>query len=110
LHLQREWEHLPGQWKCPVDDCGGKLRQYLAGRYIQCPDCGTVWHEDAYELLGRMLGQEYAVTVDQAAAWAKVHRRTIRRWIDAGWINILPGTPSLVDRRDIAVLLVRRSS
>jgi hypothetical protein len=106
----KEWNYLPGRWTCPNDGCDGILRQQLAHRYVWCPGCGTRWDEVEYELLGRMLGQEYAVTVEQAAAWAKVDRRTVNRWIAHGYVPLVDPLSRLVDRRDIAAMMVRREA
>lgn len=110
----RRWQPLPGRWTCPVyvdndhPTCGGKLLEDTTRRVIRCTRCATTWSGEAeYERLGRMLGQELLVTVEQAAMLARVNRATIYRWGKAGQLPIVAGR---VDKRDLAILATRQDS
>lgn len=112
----RVWEPLPGRWRCPADKpdgaCGGTLLQKVGEWVVRCPRCGAHWDGDAQiELLGRALGCDPEVTIDQAAQLVRVHRTTISRWISWG---LLPATVrdgrTLVDKRDLALVSTRRDA
>ena len=114
---QPAWLKLPGQWTCVVTDgdgeCGGMLLQKRGEWLIRCPKCDNVWGtEHEVDRLGAMLGCEVTVTVEQAAELARVNRRTVYRWIDAGQlpttVDMLGRT--LVDKRDLAIIAIRRTA
>lgn len=118
LGSHRQWRPLPGRWTCPVttDDatsCFGVLLEHTGRRLIRClADEDHTWEgELAYERLGRMLGVETTVTVDQAALFAKVHRNTILSWISS---NTLPAVWDkgryAIDKRDLVLIAVRKEA
>lgn len=112
----RVWQPLPGRWVCPVvgedGTCGGKLLEHVDHRVTVCRRCGASWQGHEYEQLGRLLGCDTVVTIDQAALLAKVHRASVYRWIESG---ALPSTPQpdgtrTVDTRDLALIAARRNT
>lgn len=115
-HELAPWLPLPGKWACPITledgtTCGHTLKEHQRDRYVRCFRCGTQWSRDEYERLGVLLGCEITVTIDQAAALAKVDRRTITRWIEN---NTLPTMTDLtgrrlIDKRDLALLAARKA-
>lgn len=115
LELHR-WLPLPGKWRCPLiledGPCNEVLKEHQIERYVRCFRCGETWHQDEYERLGTLLGCELTVTIDQAAAIAKVNRRTIHRWIET---NTLPAIVDLtgrrlIDKRDLALIAARKEA
>lgn len=111
----RTWQPIPGRWACPVhledEPCGGKLLEHTTERVIRCDRCAATWSGDhAYEQLGRLLGCETVVTIDQAALLAHVHRSTVYRWIEVGTLPVveLEDGTRVVDKRDLALLIARR--
>ena len=111
---EHAWRPITGRWKCPVvvdaGPCGGKLLEHVEQRFIVCTRTGThSWQADEYERLGLMLGQEYLVTIGQAAAVAKVSRRTVERWAKAEMLPVTLGPDGhrLIDKRDLAILVTR---
>ena len=107
----RAWLPLPGRWTCPDD--GGLLLEHTGHWLIRCRECGRTWQGEAeYERLGLILGCELTVTVDQAAAIARVNRRTIHRWIETQSLPVTTdqlGKPR-IDKRDLALIVVRKES
>lgn len=111
----RTWQPIPGRWTCPVqepgaDRCGGPLVQKVDEWLIRCPRCGERWDgELEVERLGRLLGCEFEVTVDQAAVLAGVHASTVYRWIDTRQLTAaMVDGRAWVDKRDLAIVLLRR--
>lgn len=132
----RDWWLLPGRWMCPFEAvdpdsgivlepitdgrtgeliqsiCGGILLESRTERVIRCRTCKRRWEGDLeYEQLGRQLGVETIITLQQAAVLAKVTERTIRNWITREWLPVIrnPLTPKdvFVDRRDLAIIAAR---
>lgn len=109
---ERKWTSLPGRWDCPVIDpehglCGHRLRQRIGQWLVQCPSCESEWSGEAeFERLGLMLGCQLMVTVEQAAALMKVHRKTIERWVREYNLTLTLGQ---IDKRDLALLAARRA-
>jgi hypothetical protein len=112
---EREW--IPVGWDCAVIDpegdgtpCGTPLRQKRDQWHIRCRGCGSKWTGEAeFERLGRMLGCEYEVTIDQAVRLSNVSRTTIVGWITAGRLPVLSGDGygRVVDTRDVALLVAQ---
>lgn len=109
----RTWQPIPGRWTCPVqepgaDRCGGPLVQKVDEWLIRCPRCGERWDgELEVERLGRLLGCEFEVTVDQAAVLAGVHVATVYRWIETGQLPAGGDSRTMVDKRDLALVTLR---
>lgn len=118
----RTWEPLPGRWRCPAIPpetavkgpssraCGGTLLQKVGEWVVRCPRCGAHWDGDTQiELLGRALGCDPEVTIDQAAQLARVHPATVYRWVSAGQLpTVTRDGRTLVDKRDLALVSTRR--
>lgn len=93
--------------------CGGTLLQKIGEWTVRCPRCGAHWDgEPGIERLGRILGCETAVTVDQAAELAHVNQATIRRWIQWGLLPTVDrgDDRTWIDKRDLVLVATRRTT